>query len=714
MASSLSSSLPCPLFFLFLLCNTSLLLVVGGLNSEGTALISFKAGIRDDPAGSLRNWNSSDQDPCSWNGITCRGGSVAALSLPKKKLVGYLSSALGSLRSLRHVNLRNNRLFGSLPASLFAARQLQSLVLYGNFLSGSLPPEIGELLYLQSLDLSGNLFAGPIPSSLIHCKRLKALVLSHNNFTGSLPLGFGGSLAGLEKLDLSYNGFSSPIPTDVGNLANLQGTLGLSHNRFSGSIPPSLGNLPETVYIDLTYNNLSGPIPQNGALENRGPTAFIGNPGLCGPPLKNSCPLEVPSSSPFHPINYSPPALEGNNTHSGSSSSRPSKAAVIAIVASDVVGIGLIALVFFYFYCKAIASVGTKEDGGTSERRPKGRKECMCFRKEDSETSSDSIEHHELVSLDRNVPFDLDELLKASAFVLGKSGIGIVYKVVLDDGLTLAVRRLGEGGSQRFKEFQTEVEAIGKVRHPNIVILRAYYWSINEKLLIYDYIPNGNLSAVIHGKTGTRNSTPLSWEVRLKIMKGIAKGLAFLHEISPKKYVHGDLKPNNVLLGPDMEPYISDFGVGHLANIAGGSPFLQSDRIAVEKIQGQHSDVAFGPIMSKGSGYQAPEASMMLKPSQKWDVYSFGVILLELISSRSPLVLLETVEMDLVSWFHLCIEEKKPLSDVLDPFLAQELDTEDEIIAVLKIALVCVQANPEKRPSMRHVTDTLERLINRN
>ncbi|XP_064999940.1 receptor protein kinase-like protein ZAR1 isoform X1 [Musa acuminata AAA Group] len=711
---ALSSSSPSPLSLLCLLCAASLLLVVNGLNGEGTALVSFKAGIREDPSGSLASWNSSDQDPCSWNGITCRGVSVVALSLPKKKLVGYLPSALGSLRSLRHVNLRNNRLFGNLSAGLFAARALQSLVLYGNFLSGSLPPEIGQLLYLQNLDLSGNLFAGSLPTSLIQCKRLKALVLSHNNFTGPLPLGFGSSLAGLGKLDLSYNGFDGPIPSDVGNLTRLQGTLDLSHNRFSGSIPPSLGNLPEKVYIDLTYNNLSGPIPQNGALENRGPTAFIGNPDLCGPPLKNLCPSGAPPSNPFLPNNYSPPAPEGNGTYNGNSSKGVSKAAIIAIVVGDVVGIVLIALVFFYFYCKATASLSFKEDGGNSDTRLKGRKECMCFRKEESETLSDNIEQYELVPLDRHVTFDLDGLLKASAFVLGKSGIGIVYKVVLDDGPTLAVRRLGEGGSQRFKEFQTEVEAIGKVRHPNIVTLRAYYWSIDEKLLIYDYIPNGSLSDAIHGRAGTRNSAPLSWEVRLKIMKGIAKGLAFLHEFSPKKYVHGDLKPNNVLLGLDMEPYISDFGVGRLANIAGGSPFLQSDRIADEKTQSQQSDVAFGPVISRGSCYQAPEALKTLKPSQKWDVYAYGVILLELISGRSPLVLLETMEMDLVCWIQFCIEEKKPLLDVLDPFLAQELDREDEIITVLKIALACVQADPEKRPSMRHATDTIQRLINKN
>ncbi|WOL17580.1 receptor protein kinase-like protein ZAR1 [Canna indica] len=687
------------LLFLVLLCNTSLLLTVVGLNSEGAALLTFKAAIRGDPNGSMGDWNTSHQDPCSWNGISCREGSVVALSLPKKKLVGFLPSAIGSLQSLRHVNLRNNRLFGRLPPGLFAARGLQSLVLYGNYLSGSIPPEIGVLFYLQSLDLSFNLFSGSIPSSLIQCKRLKTLVLSHNNFTNSLPLGFGTSLVGLEKLDLSYNGFNGSIPSDIGNLTNLQGILDLSHNQFSGLVPPSLGRLPEKVFVDLSYNNLSGPIPQNGALENRGPAAFTGNPDLCGLPLKSPCPSNAPSSE--------------NGTYSGTSSIKGlSRGAVIAIVVSDIFGICLIALLLLYFFRKAIASLEIKKDSLNSNKGQTSREACICFRKKEPETLSDDFEQYVLVQLDRHLTLDVNELLKATAFVLGKSEIGIVYKVVLDDGLTLAVRRLGEGGSQRFKEFQTEVEAIGKVQHPNIVTLRAYYWSIDEKLLIYDYIPNGNLSAAIHEKAGMVNFLPLSWEVRLRIMKGIAKGLAFLHEFSPKKYVHGDLKPNNILLGLNMEPYISDFGVGRLANIAGGSPFLQSDKIAEEKAQSQQQKVAFSPIISKGSLYQAPEMLKTLKPSQKWDVYSYGVILLELISGKSPLILLETMEMDLVHWVQFCIEEKKSLLDMLDPFLAQEFDREDEIIAVIKLALACVQANPEKRPSMRHVADTLERLSN--
>ncbi|KAI8024523.1 Receptor protein kinase-like protein ZAR1 [Camellia lanceoleosa] len=703
--------------FILLLCNSQSL--VGSLNDEGLALLSLKHSITEDPEGSLNNWNYSDVNPCSWNGITCKDQRVVSVSIPRKKLYGFIAPSLGSLSELRHVNLRNNKFFGSLPVELFGAQGLQSLVLLGNSLSGPVPSEIGKLQYLQTLGLAQNFFNGSLPKSLIQCKRLRSLDLSRNNFTGPLPAGFGIKLVSLEILNLSFNNFSGPIPNDIGNLSNLQGTVDLSHNVFSGSIPASLGDLPEKVYIDLTYNHLSGPIPQSGALINRGPTAFIGNPGLCGPPLKNPCSsdagLSPPSSYPFLPSNY-PPQNTGDK--SGKSGKGLSKHAVIAIIVCDVVGICLIGLLFSYCYSRVCPRSKRREENGNGfEKGGKGRRECLCFGKDESETLSENVEQYDLVPLDTQVAFDLDELLKASAFVLGKSGIGIVYKVVLEDGLTLAVRRLGEGGSQRFKEFQTEVEAIGKLRHPNIVILRAYYWSVDEKLLIYDYIPHGNLVTAIHGKAGMVSFTPLPWPVRLNIMTGIAKGLVYLHEYSPKKYVHGDLKPSNVLLGANMEPKISDFGLGRLANIAGGSPTLQSSRIISEKLhQRQQSNVpsevgALNSAANFGSYYQAPEALKLVKPSQKWDVYSYGAILLEMITGRTPLVQVGTSEMDLVLWIQLCIEEKKPLSDVLDPYLAEYLDKEEEMISVLKIAMACIQTSPERRPTMRHVSDALERLV---
>ncbi|KAH7658415.1 Non-specific serine/threonine protein kinase protein [Dioscorea alata] len=689
------------MYFMF----SVLVLHVVCLNEEGLALLSFKASITEDLNGSFANWDSSKQNPCSWNGITCKDSRVVSISFPKERLLGSIASSLGSLASLRHVNLRNNRLFGSLPLELFQARGLQSLVLYGNALSGLIPPEIGNLAFLQVLDLSLNTLTGSLPNALINCKRLKTLVLSHNNLTGSLPIGFGNGLNALEKLDLSYNRLNGSIPMDIGNMSKLEGTADFSHNLFSGLIPLSLGDLPEKVYIDLTYNNLSGPIPQNGALVNRGPTAFIGNPLLCGPPLKTPCSNRVPADGPA----MFPTIEGGENEGIISKRTSMSKGIVVAIVVCDLFGIALIALLFFYCYRRAIA-MRLNEANGSNDKDLKAMKECLCCMDEDSETSSENVEQNDLIPLDRHVKFNLDELLKASAFVLGKSEIGIVYKVVLDNGLMLAVRRLGEGGSQRFKEFQTEVEAVGKVRHPNIVTLRAYYWSVEEKLLIYDFIPNGNLSAAIHGRSGPVSFSPMSWAVRLKIMKGIARGLCFLHEFSPKKYVHGDLKPNNILLGPNMEAHISDFGLAHLANIAGGSPMLHSRRIAAEKPQNQFSDIAVTPVMKIELCYQAPEALKTLKPSQKWDVYSYGVILLELISGRSPAALLDTSDMDLVRWFQFCIEAKKPLTDVLDPALGQEPEKEDEIISVLKTALACVQYNPESRPSMRQVTDNLERV----
>ncbi|KAL6543794.1 Zygote arrest protein 1 [Orobanche gracilis] len=702
-------SSPLAPYFILILFN---MLFVSSLNDEGKALLTFKQSINEDPLGSLTNWNISDETPCNWNGITCQQQKVVSLSIPTKKLTGFLSSSLGSLSELRHVNLRSNRFYGLLPSGLFRSQGLQSLVLYGNYLSGPLPFEVGNLEYIQILDLSHNFFNGSLPTSLIQCKRLRNLDFSHNDFSGPLPDEFGKGLILLEKLALSYNEFSGSIPGELGNLSNLQGTLDLSHNTFNGSIPANLGNLPEKVYIDLTYNNLSGPIPQNGALINKGPTAFIGNIDLCGPPLKKLCSSNNETSPPSvfpHFPNYSPPKDRKN-----ASGHRLSKTSIIVIIICDLIGICIIGLLFSYCYSRlSFCKKRNNEHAYGYANGGKSKKDCSCFRKHESETLSENAEQYDLVPLDGQLDFDLDELLKASAFVLGKRGIGILYKVVLEDGQTLAVRRLGEGGSQRFKEFQTEVEAIGKLRHRNIVTLRAYYWSVDEKLLVYDFVPNGNLATAIHGKPGLVTFNPLSWPIRFKIMKGVAKGLVHLHEHSPKKYLHGNLKPSNVLLGHDMEPEISDFGLGRLVDITGGGfPTIPSSRTVFENQQ-QSSEAPPATYASSAqfvSYYQAPEVLKAVKPSQKWDVYSYGVMLLEAITGRTPLVQVGDSEIELVRWVQLCVDDGRPVSDVLDPHLVLEDEREEEMVEVLRIAMGCVQSGPERRPSMRHVLDALEKV----
>ncbi|XP_041003295.1 receptor protein kinase-like protein ZAR1 isoform X1 [Juglans microcarpa x Juglans regia] len=696
----------------FLMCN--FFAIVGSLNDEGSALLSFKQSLENNSNSHLYNWNSYDESPCSWNGVTCREEKVISLAIPNRKLVGFIPASLGKLTSLRRVNLRNNKIYGSLPAELFDAAELKSLVLSGNSLSGPIPREIGKLRNLKTLDLSQNSFNGSIPSSLVQCGRLKKLVLGQNSLTGSVPDEFGNSLITLQRVDLSFNKLSGPIPSTMGNLSSLEGTLDLSHNFLNGPIPASLGSLPPRVYIDLSYNNLSGPIPQIGALSNVGPTAFIGNSLLCGTPLKIPCSSRIPDFRSILPYpSQNPGGRSGKNDEGKDKYSN--RAILISIIAS-VAGICLVWLLVSYRCRRTSAGQGGVRVGGCSfEKALMVRKEFFCFAKQDPETLSENIEQYKFVHLEQQPSFNLDQLLKASAFLLGRSGTGIVYKVVLENGLALAVRRLGEdGGSQRFREFQSEVEAIGKVRHPNIVALRAYCWSVDEKLLIYDYIPNGDLATVIHGKAGIVPFKPLSWPFRLRIMKGIARGLAYLHEFSPKRYVHGNLRPSNILLGQMMEPHISDFGLRLLTNIDGESQTYELEQMSngtgTPQSSSPYEFLPTSPTVTARSSYQAPEASRLTKPSQKWDIYSYGVILLEMISGKFPMMKIGCLDMDLVQWIQLSIEDRKPLSHVLDPFMGHDLDNEEEIVAIVKIALACVQKSPEKRPSMRYVCDNLERL----
>lgn len=484
------------LLLLLLLCNYTAHL--GALNDEGLALLSFKQSLQNSTQGAyLINWNSSDTNPCSWHGVTCRKQKLIALIIPNMRLAGPLSPALANLSSIRHVNLKNNSFHGTLPMELFnSTTRLKSMVLSGNSLSGPLPPEFGNLKMLENLDLSQNSFSGSIPSSITQCRKLKTLVLSQNNFTGSLPDGIGNSLnISLQKLNLSYNRLGGSIPSDIGNLSNLRGNLDLSHNFFTGNIPASLGSLSEKVYIDLSYNNLSGPIPQNDGLVNAGPTAFLGNPLLCGSPLKIPClPKENLSQS------YNPSQISSGNFIKNNGKNHHFQA--IRSIAGVMAGVCVIGFLFSYWYKKSSVCKGVdKVRGYRLEEKLMFGRDIFCFaRKDYTDTVSENMEQCNFVALDPQVDFDLEQLLKASAFLLGKSATGILYKVVLENGEAVAVRRLGDGGGQRLKEFQTEVEAIGKIRHPNLVNLRAYCCSDDEKLLIYDYITNEDLTAAIHGK----------------------------------------------------------------------------------------------------------------------------------------------------------------------------------------------------------------------
>ncbi|WRX14905.1 Protein kinase domain - like 10 [Theobroma cacao] len=705
------------LFFLFFLVRNPK--PVLSLSPDGLSLLSLKSAV-DQPAAQsvFADWNENDTTPCRWSGISCMNITgypdprVVGIAVSGKNLRGYIPSELGTLIYLRRLNLHNNNFFGSIPEQLFNATSLHSLFLYGNNLSGSLPPSICDLPRLQNLDLSNNSLSGSLPENLKNCKQLQRLILAQNKFSREIPDGIWQELDNLFQLDLSSNEFNGSIPSNIGELKSLSGTLNLSYNHLSGKLPKSLGDLPVTVSFDLRNNNLSGEIPETGSFANQGPTAFLNNPLLCGFPLQKSCKNS----------NISPSGSQNSGPNSGESLKKGlSPGLIILISAADAAGVALIGLLIIYIYWKkkdssnGCSCTGKGKFGHNDKGKLCSLYSCACingFRSEDSEFEDQEKGERsgkgegELVAIDKGFSFELDELLRASAYVLGKSGLGIVYKVVLGNGVPVAVRRLGDGGEQRYKEFAAEVQAIGKVKHPNVVKLRAYYWAPDEKLLISDFISNGNLANAMRGRNG-QPSPSLSWSTRLKIAKGAARGLAYLHECSPRKFVHGDIKPSNILLDNEFQPYISDFGLNRLINITGNNPSSSGGFIGglpYKSIQTERTN-----------NYRAPEARVPgNRPTQKWDVYSFGVVLLELLTGKSPelspTTSTSTEIPDLVRWVRKGFEEENPLSDMVDPLLLQEVHAKKEVLAVFHVALACTEGDPEVRPRMKTVSENLERI----
>eukprot|EP00249_Psilotum_nudum_P001172 c13524_g1_i1 orf=389-2593(-) len=706
------------------------------LSVDGIALLAFKEGVLEDPFGALANWDETDDTPCHWNGVSCVTlpdnpvPRVVSLNIISKNISGTIPPQLGALDYLHRLSLHDNFLNGTLPPELFNVSGLHSIFLGSNRITGFIPPEIHRLGTLENLDLSRNLFLGLIPESITSCRHLQRIILANNYFSGPIPDGIGTNLTNLEQLDLSSNLLFGTIPEDLGNLSSLQGTLNLSYNHLSGPIPSSLGSLPYTVSLDLSHNNLSGRIPQDGSLADQGPGPFLGNVGLCGLPLDNACPF-TPSVSPLPslPTEGSPPkGPSQTNFENTGTAKKPNlgTGAIVAIAVGDAVGISIVGLLFLYLYWKTTMCQDKCCDCIAKDTKG-GSGQCFRASSEESEGSSEKMqEQGDLVPLDKGFSFDLEELLRASAYVLGKSGLGIVYKVVLGNGLPVAVRRLGEGGSQRFKEFEAEVQAIGRLRHPNIVQLRAYYWADDEKLLIYDYIPNSNLAAALHGHSQSP-SRALSWPGRLKIIQGAARGLAYLHECSPRKYVHGDIKATKILLDTTMQAHIADFGLGRLVSIAGSGvtpvfpgsvgPDHLGSKVSMEKDAGAAGvgssfdwQVGGGRFRNSSSFYKAPESKTDPKPTQKWDVYSFGVVLLELLSGRSPAFQIASFGVDLVTWIRKAFEEEKPLQQILDPALVADSSPEKDIVAVFQIALGCTSVSPDQRPKMKSVSEYLDKI----
>ncbi|KAJ4962341.1 hypothetical protein NE237_022280 [Protea cynaroides] len=751
---------------LFLLLVRSL-----GLSTDGILLLSFKYSVLSDPLSVLATWNYDDDTPCSWNGVMCTGIGTAgtgdalrviSLALPNNQLLGLIPPDLGMIEHLRHLDLSNNSLNGTLPPSLFNASELQSLALSNNVISGSLPETFGG--GVQYLNLSDNALAGKIPDNLTALRNLTVLSLSSNYFSGSLPSGFQA----LEVLDLSFNLINGSLPADFGG-DKLQ-YFNLSNNRLSGAIPPDFAKgIPANATLDLSFNNLTGEIPESGAFLDQNSDSFAGNPGLCGKPLKQPCSIPSSISTPPNASGATaPPAIAVipktiNSTPATGSASDATKGthgtqqqgqsglrpgAIVGIVVGDLAGIGILSMIFLYVYQlkkkgkvsstgagekKAVGKEG-EEDWSTSTDSKgmvwsclgkkginnEGTSETAGSERDEDEEEQVSYDQQQqkggsLVTMDGEAKLELETLLKASAYILGATGSSIVYKAVLEDGTTLAVRRIGEGGLAKVKDFENQVRFIAKLRHPNLVHIRGFYWSFDEKLVVYDYVSNGSLANAFYRKPGS-SPYQLPWEVRLKIARGVGRGLAYLHE---KKQVHGNLKPSNILLGVDMEPRIGDFGLERLiwgednSYKAGGSGrHFGSKRSTTSRDSVQEQQLPTGTrpstsSMASAAPYMAPESLKNLKPNPKWDVYSFGVILLELLTGKM------ISERELGQWNtgSVAIEDSDRVLRMADVAIRVDVECKAEaVVACFKLGFGCTSMLPQKRPSMKEALQALDKL----
>lgn len=417
------------------------------LYSDTQSLLTFKSS--SDTSNKLTTWTNAT-DPCTWYGINCLHNRVSRLVLENLELTGTFTS-LNSLTHLRVLSLKRNNLSGSLP------------------------------------DMS-------------KFTSLRLVFLSHNKFSGEFPV----FLSRLYRLDLSYNNLSGHIPDDVNNLTHIL-TLRLESNQFSGKIPEI--NLINLLDFNISGNKLTGEIPN--ALSGFPPSAFVNNVLLCGAPLQKckndqTRPVAIASPSSKPATNASSPKRElpissGNFKHK--SGSKISTLAIIAIVIGDFFVLVIFSLLLYFYFRR---SSGENDDTGPgsgteTSRITKGKN--VVYLSNQHPTCQPGFEGGRMVFFEGAKKFELEELLRASAEMLGKGGFGVAYKAVLDDGNVVAVKRLKEHGSNVSgkKEFEQQMEVLGKLRHENVVSLMAYYVAKDEKLLIYDYMPNGNLFWLLHG-----------------------------------------------------------------------------------------------------------------------------------------------------------------------------------------------------------------------
>ncbi|KAL5810566.1 hypothetical protein ACOSQ4_027134 [Xanthoceras sorbifolium] len=634
----------------------------------------------------------------------CKG--LSSIRIGNNDLVGVIPKTIGNVSSLTYFEANNNNLSGEIVSEFAQCSNLTLLNLASNGFNGTIPPEFGRLMGLQELILSGNSLFGEIPKSILACKNLNKLDLSNNRFNetipneicnltrlqylllgqnsikGEIPHGIGNCIKLLE-LQMGSNYLTGSIPLEIGHIKNLQIALNLSFNHLHGPLPPELGRLDKLVSLDVSNNQLSGTIPpalkgmlslievnfSNNLLSGPIPafvpfqkspnSSFFGNKkGLCGEPLSFSC------------ENYNDPSSK--NYHH-----RVSYRIILVVIGSGLAIFISVTVVVLLFMMREKQEKASKSDDIV----------------DDAASNKPTIIAGNVFVENLRQAIDLDSVVNATMKDSNKLYCGTfstVYKATMPSGLILSVRRLKSMDRTIIyhqSKMIRELERLSKLCHDNLVRSIGFVIYEDVALLLHHHLPNGTLGQLLHESTKQSEYRP-DWPTRLSIAIGIAEGLTFLHHLA---IIHLDISSGNVLLDADFKPLVGEIEISKLLDPSKGTASISA--------------------VAGSFGYIPPEYAYTMQVTAPGNVYSYGVVLLEILTTRLPVDEEFGEGVDLVKWVHGAPARGETPEQILDARLSTvSFGWRKEMLAALKVALLCTDSTPAKRPKMKKVVEMLQEI----
>ncbi|CAK7324263.1 unnamed protein product [Dovyalis caffra] len=644
----------------------------------------------------------------------CDGNNLRVLTLGENRFNGSFPVEIGKCLSLRRVILSNNHLEGSIPADLERNSGISYLEVRGNLLegkipvvfglwsnlsmidfsgnklSGSIPPELGKLANLQVLRLSSNRLTGSIPSDLSHCRKLIKLDLSKNQFSGKIPPEVTSlekleslhlqenklsgvipdsfsPLQGLFELQLGSNMLEGPIPCSLSKLNHFSSVLNLSYNKLSGKIPWCLGNLDKLQILDLSSNSFSGELPKE--LNNMISLYFV---NISFNQLSGKLPtswMRITASYPGSFLGNPELCLLGNEARycgdvRGAHRRKHDRHVLAGVIIGVMISVALL--------CSAVYIIVVRVLQHKYHRDQSLLRECR--------------------SQTEDLPEDLqfEDIMRATEdwsekYVIGRGKHGTVYRTESANSRKhWAVKKV----SLSEANFSLEMRTLSQVRHRNIIRMGGYCIKDGYGFIVTDFMPGGTLFDVLHRH---EPRVVLDWDTQYRIALGIAQGLSYLHHDCLPQIIHRDVKSDNVFMDSELEPKIGDFGMSKM--LLGSDSSSTRSRIV-------------GTL-----GYMAPENAYSTRLTEKVDVYSYGVILLELVCRKLPVDPSFEGGLDIVSWTRKKLQENDECVCFLDREISfWDRDEQQKALKLLELALECTEPVADKRPSMRDVVVFLVKL----